>query len=68
MHTETKQEKGEEAHAWYVLMMSQRTKEGGTEIYKRGFMEIMRETQLGLTYETTPSTMESKIMALAQSC
>ncbi len=35
MHTETKQEKDKGEHAWHVLMISQRTKEGGTGIYKR---------------------------------
>ncbi len=29
-------------------MMSQGTKEGGTGIYKRGFLGIMREAQLGI--------------------
>ncbi len=29
--------------------MSQRTEEGGMEIYKRGFWGIMREAQLGIT-------------------
>ncbi len=49
MHTETKQEKDEGARAWHVLMTSQRTKEGGTGIYKRGFPGIMSEAQLGIT-------------------
>ncbi len=49
MHTETKQEKDEEAHAGHLLMMLQRTNEGGTGIYKRGFLGIMREAQLCVT-------------------
>ncbi len=49
MHTETKQEKDKKARAWHVLMMSQRTKEGGTGIYKGEFLGIMREAQLGMT-------------------
>ncbi len=49
MHTETKQERDEGACAWHVLMTSQRTKEEGMGIYKRGFPGIMREVQLGIT-------------------
>ncbi len=49
MHAETKQEKDEGACAWHMLMTSQRTKEGGTEIYKGGFPGIMGEVQLGIT-------------------
>ncbi len=49
MHTETKQEEDKGACAWHVPMTSQRTKEGGTGIYKRGFPGIMREVQLGIT-------------------
>ncbi len=37
MHTETRGEKDEGAHAWHGLMMSQGTKAGGTGIYNRGF-------------------------------
>ncbi len=33
----------------HVPMMSQRTTEGGTGIYIRGFLGIMREAQLGIT-------------------
>ncbi len=36
-------------HAWHLLMKSQGTKEGGTGLYKRGFPDIMREAQLGIT-------------------
>ncbi len=32
-HTETTGEKDKGARAWHVLMMSQRTKTGGTGIY-----------------------------------
>ncbi len=53
MHTKTKQEKDEGAHAWQVLMTSQRTKEGVTGIYIRGLPGIMREVQLGITDVTT---------------
>ncbi len=49
MHTRTKQEKDEGARAWHVLIMSQRTKEGGMGIYRRGFLGIMRGAQLGTT-------------------
>ncbi len=49
MHTETKQEKDKGACAWHMLMTSQRTKEGDTGMYKRGFLGIMREVQLGIT-------------------
>ncbi len=55
MHTETKQEKDKGACAWHVLMMSQRTKEGGMGIYKRGFLGIMREAQRGITTNGTPT-------------
>ncbi len=48
-HRETKQEKDKRALARHVLMMSQRTKEGGMGIYQRGFLGIMREAQLGIT-------------------
>ncbi len=51
MHTEKKQEKDKGASAWHVLMTSQKTKEGGTGSYKRGFPGIMREAQLGITKE-----------------
>ncbi len=37
------------ACAWHMLMMSQRTKDGGMGIYRRGFLGIMREAQLGIT-------------------
>ncbi len=47
-NTETKQAKDKGAHAWHVLMTSQGTKEGGMGIYKRGFLGIMREAQLGI--------------------
>ncbi len=49
MHTETKGEKDKGARACHMLMTSQRTKEGGTGINKRGFPGIMREAQLGIT-------------------
>ncbi len=52
MHTEAEQENDEGAHACHMLMTSQRTKEGGTGIYKRGFPGIMREEQLGITCAT----------------
>ncbi len=52
MHTTTKQEKDEGAQAWHVFMTSQRTKEGGTRIYRRGIPGIMREIQLGITSTT----------------
>ncbi len=49
MHTETKQEKDKGARAWHMLMISQRTKEGGLGIYKRGVLGIMRKAQLDIT-------------------
>ncbi len=62
-HTETKQEKGKGALAWHMLMMSQRTKEGGLGIYKRGFTGIMREAQLGITLTILLILISSNIFA-----
>ncbi len=45
--------------ALHVLMTSQRTKEGGTGIYKREFLGIMRELQLGKTL-SLPEKMRKK--------
>ncbi len=64
MHTETKQEKDKGARAWHMLMTSQRTKEGGTGIYKRGFPGIVKEVRLGITpvfnrYNFLPPTLVS---------
>ncbi len=50
MHTETKQEKDKRACAWHMLMTSQRTKVGGMGMYKREFLGIMREAQLGIIW------------------
>ncbi len=64
MHTETKQQNEEGAHALDMLMMSQRTKTGGTGIYIRGFPGVMREAQLGITLSlpmiNEEETMNSK--------
>ncbi len=49
MHTETKGEKDKGTRAWHVRMTSQRTKDRGMGIYRRGFLGIMREVQLGIT-------------------
>ncbi len=43
-----KTKKVDGVHAWHVFMMSQRIKEGGTGIYRRGFLGIMREAQQGI--------------------
>ncbi len=62
MHTKTKQEKDEGAHAWHMLMMSQKTKEGDTGIYRRGFPGIMREAQLGITLSLPVIDEEDAVM------
>ncbi len=46
---QVKKEKDEGERGWHMLMMSQRTKEGGTGIYRNGFLRIMIEVQLGIT-------------------
>ncbi len=55
-----KQEKDKGASTWHVLMMSQRTIDGGTGIYKGGFLGIMGEAQLGITL-SLPITNEEEV-------